>query len=613
MKKFLKFFLYFLGVLVLLFVVAFFMRNRIADFAIEKSLQKAFGAKVQADGVYLKPFKAHISWQRLQVTNKNETMRNLFETSLVEFEFAFLKLFSKQIIVKSMFTEGIRLDTKRETDGKLPPPKTKKTKKENKALVAAKDYINREKKNVPVANLLEGSADMDAIIGKIDFKTPKKVDSVEAEIASSFKKWEDLVTKNSYEQKAKSIQNSLSKIDINNLKTIKDFQNAFKIVQKSYPEAEKLLEKVKEDKQKYEQDFNNMRTLTREISTWIGDDYRLARSIVKLSSEETGSFAAALFGEKLANVLMRAIAYVQLSRELQGKPDEPTVADKALFFWLKDSKVSFFGEDGLALSGVMKNLSTNQKISKNPLKIDLAGSHNQLGKLEIATSFDYTTSSDKETFSLAANGLRIRDYTPGIGFLPSKLHKADGSLVAKLNFVNEDILAQLKIHFTDVQFDPASIKTKDKRIRKIVLAIAEKAKDVTITARYVKKGDKQSLSFASTLDKVIKNTLKADFDRQKALFEKKLAAKLNPKNYTQQLNTLLNSKNSKLQSTFTAAQKLKLSDIKDFENQIKKAQEDYLSDEAKKKVKEATKKVEEVIEKTGIKEKAKGLLDKVGF
>ena len=128
-----------------------------------------------------------------------------------------------------------------------------------------------------------------------------------------------------------------------------------------------------------------------------------------------------------------------------------------------------------------------------------------------------------------------------------------------------------------------------------------------------KNGDKQTLSFASTLDKVIKNTLKADFDRQKALFEKKLSAKLNPKNYTQQLNTLLNSKNSKLQSAFTAAQKLKLSDIKDFENQIKKAQEDYLSDEAKKKVKEATKKVKEVIEKTGVKEKAKGLLDKVGF
>ena len=135
MKKFFKnlfrSIVFLLLFIIIILVVLFVFRNQIADYVIEKSGSAAAGAKVEVDGVYIKPLELHISWDRLQVTDKNDTWKNLFETSKCEFALDFMPLLDRKVIIEKMQIAEVRMNTKRDTDGKL-PVKASKPKKPSK-------------------------------------------------------------------------------------------------------------------------------------------------------------------------------------------------------------------------------------------------------------------------------------------------------------------------------------------------------------------------------------------------------------------------------------------------------------------------------------------------
>ncbi|MCK4694543.1 MAG: AsmA family protein, partial [Candidatus Cloacimonetes bacterium] len=183
MKKPIKRFLLIILILILLLVIIvaglFIFRNQIATFVIEKSGSAVAGARVEVDNLYMKPFKLHISWERFQVTNKNDTWRNLFETAKCEFSLAFKPLWDRKVIIEKMKMETVQFDTKRSTDGKL-PIKKKKPKKPSKLLLAIKKNLEREKQQIPVFNpkFLKTKIDVDSLMQVLNFQTPAKADSL---------------------------------------------------------------------------------------------------------------------------------------------------------------------------------------------------------------------------------------------------------------------------------------------------------------------------------------------------------------------------------------------------------------------------------------------------
>ena len=77
------------------------------------------GARVEFDGVDFSFLKLRMQWQRLQVTNPDDTWRNLFETGKAEFDLDLVPLFSRKIIIENLSLENLQLNTERETDGKV--------------------------------------------------------------------------------------------------------------------------------------------------------------------------------------------------------------------------------------------------------------------------------------------------------------------------------------------------------------------------------------------------------------------------------------------------------------------------------------------------------------
>ena len=89
-------------ILIILIAALIIFRVPIAAYLIENFGSRIAGAKVEVDGVYLKPFQLHITWERLQFTDKNDTWKNLFETGKCDFELAFRPLLAGKVLIDKM-------------------------------------------------------------------------------------------------------------------------------------------------------------------------------------------------------------------------------------------------------------------------------------------------------------------------------------------------------------------------------------------------------------------------------------------------------------------------------------------------------------------------------
>ena len=202
-------------------------RNQIAKSIIEKSGSAIAGAKVEVDGVYLKPFTVHIKWDRLQFTNRKNTMQNIFETGNCEFELAFKPLLSGKVIIEKMQLDGMLFETKRETNGELPPKKKREKSQlekdiEAKLMTAIQENLEREKSQIPIFDpgFIDQKVDVDSLMEVLDLKTPAKADSLKKLVETRYDHWDERLKNKNYENDYTSIKKDVLKIKPKEIKTV---------------------------------------------------------------------------------------------------------------------------------------------------------------------------------------------------------------------------------------------------------------------------------------------------------------------------------------------------------------------------------------------------------
>ncbi|OQX58358.1 hypothetical protein B5M50_04465, partial [candidate division KSB1 bacterium 4484_219] len=122
--------LIFLATLVAIFIaLSMFFIDKWIESGLEKAAQAIVGARVEIDNLDFSLTGLSIKWDRLQVTDPNNTMRNLIETGRTAFKMNAPALFRKRYIIEEMTLVDVRTGTSRKYDGALPKtPKKKKTK-----------------------------------------------------------------------------------------------------------------------------------------------------------------------------------------------------------------------------------------------------------------------------------------------------------------------------------------------------------------------------------------------------------------------------------------------------------------------------------------------------
>ena len=98
-----------LAVILILFLIGLFIfTDKWVEGTLEDIGSSAVGAKVEIDGLDISLLSLKFQLSRLQVTDPDHTMRNMFETGRVSFQLNFPALFKKKIIIENVIINDYR-------------------------------------------------------------------------------------------------------------------------------------------------------------------------------------------------------------------------------------------------------------------------------------------------------------------------------------------------------------------------------------------------------------------------------------------------------------------------------------------------------------------------
>jgi len=111
---------------------------------------KIIGAKVELSGLKVSIFNMKMQWDRLQITDPEDTWRNLIETGYCGFNIAPVPLLSKKVIIEEFQVQNVQFSTQRSTDGKLKKKNEASAHEQPEIIVKLKKNLQNEVDQLPL-------------------------------------------------------------------------------------------------------------------------------------------------------------------------------------------------------------------------------------------------------------------------------------------------------------------------------------------------------------------------------------------------------------------------------------------------------------------------------
>lgn len=331
-----------IGAIFAVVLVVSIFKNRIVRKIIVNTCESIFEAKCDIDYVNLKIFDASFYLKRLQIANKNEPMKNLFECEKIVFNFDLTALIKGRFVTEEISITGMQTNTPRTYSGDISAKIAAKKAKPDSAFVK----MVKARSNAALDSMkasFQGVFDKYNPINIIDecyqnMQTPAVAKQTE-------QKAKELITK--YQAKPKEIETQINEIQktANELASI-DY-NALKKDPRKIPATVKQIQKAKEDVDKVQKeltniindskkDLNDAKLLAKNIQSSIDKDKNLLsskiNSLTSLNISDGKRFiSSTLEGagyQLLGKYYPYAIQGVNYLLTLKNKPKEPKKEDK---------------------------------------------------------------------------------------------------------------------------------------------------------------------------------------------------------------------------------------------------------------------------------------------
>jgi uncharacterized protein (TIGR03545 family) len=592
--------LIFLGVLI---VVILILSLIFTDWWVENKLEKygsaIVGAKVEFDDFHFSITGLNVRWSRLQVTDPQHTMTNLFETEKCDFDLAVAPLFSKKFNVENFEMQGLRFGTPRETDGKLSEEEKKAAGKMPEFVSALQKNLNDEASRMPVFQIgqLGKKLNVDSIYALVNLQSPQKIDSLKTATTQKFDNWQSRFQELPDEQDLADIKNKLNAIDPGKISKLDELQNALK----SANEIQKQLNDYKQSYQSIKSDFNgdlkNIKATDNLVQSWIQADYRRALSLAKLPDLSVQNIAKLVFGKRIINKINLVTRYVGTARyysqKFQPAPKKespPRLKGMNIYFgkpnelpkfWIKYIGLSGEIMQNLQLSGNVANIVSNQKVIGEPTTFSLGGKKAG-ASVKVDGVFDYLEDILKENFALNFDGISLNDVKlTDFPLLPSRIENGIGNLQAKMNFDGKNFTSSIIFASSHLRFtEPQPNEKLDPRVVKVRNSIMKSINEIRFTANVEQQEGEFKFKISSNLDNLIADQVKSLVSEEVEAARKKIEQRINQEvsKYKEQLNTLIAQNEQKLTGQLQSVE----SQLGQYESQI-----DQVKKEIEKKIKES--------------------------
>ncbi len=610
------------------------------------------GARVDFDGVDFSLLGLRMHWDRLQVTDPDNTWKNMFETGSCTFDIAFEPLLKKKFIIENLQARGIQLNTDRKTDGKLPEKKVE-PKEKSKLVQKIESSLEREKSHMPVFNIdqLKGKINIDDIWKSVSLQTPDRIEALIVEYENKYNQWESRVSGLPGKDEFNEIQNEISSIHPDKIRSIEELEQSLNTIEKNYNRVREYGNEATQAAKDFKQETVDIAQIDNRISSWIEEDYKEVLALARLPDITTKNVAKLLFGERIiakyeriASIVGKVRYYTgKLRRTVPKKKKPPRLKGQDIqfvtpevlpAFWIKNIAVSGGLSDGTIISGNIRDIVNDQNIIDRPTTFEVKGTRKDSAGIVFNGEFDYRGDTEREYFALNFNNLPMRNISlTNFPLLPRELDRGQGFIESSLNLTGSDFKSQIAFKTKDVRFD-FSERPEDipDYIYSLSRSIAESIDEITFDASLEYISNDLRFSVQSNLDNIIADRLKEilseELKKAKEALGRRVQDEVKP--HIDKLKKLVDDREKEINAKITEAQNLVLAQQQaiekkrsEIENRIDsekkrlqkmvedeaRRQKEKLEQEAEKKRIEVEKKAQE--EKKKLEEKAKEGLKKL--
>ncbi|MFQ5770696.1 MAG: TIGR03545 family protein [bacterium] len=561
-------------ILIFAAIVAYLLSDKFIERGIEKAGEAIVGARVEVHNLNFSLLDLSISLDRLQVTNPNDTWKNLFETSRMSFDMELSPLSRKKVIINDITVADIRIGTKRKTDGKIP----KKSAEEQPGWVKkAKETLMKKVESAPILNLdiLKQKIDVESLFASFNIQSLNQIEQAKLRADSTNRKWQKIISEFDPKQDLTRIESEINEIKSQEIKGLDNLVTTLEKSKRIYNTLNDFKKDITQKKQQATEDFQQFTTVFASIDNWIADDFDALKSKANLGEFTPKNVATMLFGKNLTQPIMNLLPYIGLVRKYMPVAQKltstskvekpPRFAGQNIRFPLRHLQPNFLIEEinisgasnqedtsqVLHLSGEVHGITSHPRVYGKPLAFQLMANLPQSNAYQLRGEIDHTTDIPAERFQLQASGIRVGEvHLPTRPYLPTKMNIKRGNMTTNLNFIGDQLDFRLELTARPVSFSFPDSLLKNDVISKVTTDVFNAIDLLKLSARIKGAANDLSLAIDSNIDNILAQRINGIIGESakaaRAEIHKKLNAMVTPKkqealalvnNYQNQINS----------------------------------------------------------------------------
>lgn len=540
-----------LVVVLLIAVLGYLLSDKFIERQLESTGESMVGAKVEIDNLNFSLAELAISFDRLQVTNPNDTWKNMFETGRVAFDMEVAPLARKKIIINDVTVADIRIGTKRDSDGKI----ESKPGDESPSWVAqTTENLRQQVAAAPVLNLgiLKQKVNVDSLVAAFDIQSLKKIGQAREDAAASFTRWEKTVAefrpKNDFEQ----VKQQVAEVTSQEVSSLDQLLATADKAKKVIDTLDKLKKEAQAMKTSAVSDFAGITRSFGQVDNWIQDDFNAIKSKANLPDFSAQNVGKMLFGDVIVAPTIGILKYIGLGRKYMPVAEQlfasskvekpPRLKGQDILFPLLDGKPNFLIEHVLVsaasnqqdtskvlrVGGEVNNITSEQKVYGKPLTFALNAALPNSNAYELTGELDHTGDTPSDRFRLAGKGIRFGTVAlPAKPYLPSKLTADRGDIAANFGLVGDEL--DFKVSFTGrpVSFAFASDVSDGDVIGRVTRSVFDSIDNLTLSAGIHGPVSAPRLSISSNIDDVLAARIKGVLGESVRLAQNEIEKRVN--------------------------------------------------------------------------------------
>ncbi len=316
-----------------------------------------------------------------------------------------------------------------------------------------------------------------------------------------------------------------------------------------------------------------MQNLSGEVTYWIDQDKKKVLSYAKLPDLSMENIGKIVFGTQVIDKVNKVIEYVgkgktildKLKRDKKPKKEPRAKGQNIPYplkpgsvnpsFWIKKIEFSGQTEAGFMFSGVITNITSDQKLINAPTVLIAQAIREDDAQLDVKLTFDNRLEQSEEKLEVIMSNLPMKNMklsdTP---LLPSQIESGVAKVNTTMLLHRPEFETNIDFIAEQVVFAPSEKNdTMNERLVRISKNLAASINSIDFKAKlWQEKEQPLKFSLTSNLDQKLTNAAKDVFQKELDLAKQELRAKVDKElqKYKDQLNEEVEKQQRRLQVMF---------------------------------------------------------------